>query len=248
MIAVELVVPLGSAVSGLRWFNNDGSAAFPRVEIVGGDATGQPALDRVLASESNITGSSLGWSEMEFTVPVGGADRPIFAVFHLPAYRERTDAGVGGGPGIGYREGANGVTTYLGDGANAWVRLAPTAQLAVEAITTGGTAFLAGDAGEAGESMKAQYETALLPAIPNPANPVTNIHFTLAQDTQVGVTVYNQRGARVTQLYQGKLPAGEHLLKWRGQDDAGSEVASGVYFVKMVLPENTFSQRVVIVR
>ena len=64
----------------------------------------------------------------------------------------------------------------------------------------------------------------------------------------MALTVYNQRGGRVKELYQGKLPAGEHLLKWRGQDSAGSEVASGVYFLKMVLPGQTLSQRVVIVR
>jgi flagellar hook assembly protein FlgD len=109
--------------------------------------------------------------------------------------------------------------------------------------------LLAGKDDEVGSgSTKVSYETALLPAVPNPANPSTNVHFTLARESQVQLVVYNQRGARVCDLSRGKLPAGDHLLKWRGQDNGGNEVASGVYFLKMVLPDQSLSQRVVIVR
>jgi len=97
-------------------------------------------------------------------------------------------------------------------------------------------------------SGKEGYQTALLPAVPNPANPATDVHFTLGQPTELGITVYNQQGRRVKQLYQGTLPAGEHLLKWRGLDSSGRSVASGIYFIKMTLPGQTFSQRVAIVR
>ena len=127
--------------------------------------------------------------------------------------------------------------------------MAPKTRLAVEPLTTGGAAFMAGGNPDDGpQGNQVAYETALLPAVPNPANPVTNIRFSLARDSQVLLTVYNQRGASVNQMYQGILPAGEHLLKWRGLDDSGHEVASGVYFIKMVLPGQVFSERVVIVR
>lgn len=197
LIAVQLAVPVGSAVSGLRWFNNDGSAAFPRVEIVEGDEYGLPDVESVLTSQSNVAGGSLGWSEVEFPVPAGNAETALFAVFHLPAYMERTDAGVGGGPGIGYREGTNSLSAYLGDGEGQWIRLSPSTEMAVDAVLTGGAAFMAGDGSRNGSgAQKAQYETALLPAIPNPANPITNLHFTLARSSQVALTVYNQKGAK----------------------------------------------------
>jgi hypothetical protein len=127
--------------------------------------------------------------------------------------------------------------------------MAPKVQVAVEAMATGGAfAKMGSGSGSAVTAGKESYQTALLPAVPNPANPVTDVHFTLGQPTELGVTVYNQRGARVRQLYQGRLPAGDHLLKWRGRDSAGHSVASGVYFIKMTLPGRTFSQRVAIVR
>ena len=247
-IAVQLELGPGEAVSGLRFYNNDGSATFPAVLLVEGSPTGELDPSNPLASLADVTGNSLGWSEIEFPVPIGDPGGGVFAVFRLPAFDERDDAGVGGGAGLGYRVVENAPPAYLSPDGVDWVRLSPRTELAVEPIVVGGSqAKMAGNDRADGKAAVV-YRTALMPAVPNPANPATNIRFSLAQPMRVQFTIYNQRGARVTRLYEGKLPAGEHLLKWRGQDDGGHEVASGVYFVRMKLRDQALSQRVTIVR
>ena len=73
---------------------------------------------------------------------------------------------------------------------------------------------------------------ALRGAVPNPFNPATAIRLDLPRDGRVLVEVFDARGARVRTLHDGPLPAGEQVLAWRGQDDAGRPLSSGVYFAR----------------
>ena len=68
---------------------------------------------------------------------------------------------------------------------------------------------------------------------PNPFNPVTRIDFDLPQQQQVQVDVYNLRGQLVRRLLNNNLPAGSHQVVWNGRNDAGSAVASGIYFYRL---------------
>jgi hypothetical protein len=72
------------------------------------------------------------------------------------------------------------------------------------------------------------------PVHPNPFNPSSTIPFALPEPGRVTVRVYNLRGQRIATLLDATLPAGAHSVLWRGQDAAGSAVASGVYVVRAV--------------
>lgn len=63
---------------------------------------------------------------------------------------------------------------------------------------------------------------------PNPFNPSTTIEYTLDQDAQVTITIFNMVGHQVAVLQNERMPAGTHVVKW----DA-SKVASGVYFYRV---------------
>ncbi len=76
--------------------------------------------------------------------------------------------------------------------------------------------------------------TGLLPPFPNPFNPGTSVVFELAEPARASLTVYDVRGRRVAELHQGDLPAGRHTFRWEGRDQAGRQVASGVYLVRFV--------------
>lgn len=52
----------------------------------------------------------------------------------------------------------------------------------------------------------------------------------------VNITVYNLRGEVVRRLVNGRLEAGEHAVAWDGRNDAGREVAEGLYFVAVNAP------------
>ncbi len=68
---------------------------------------------------------------------------------------------------------------------------------------------------------------------PNPFNPETTIKFSLEEDTEATVSIYNMRGQLIKTLHNGLLKKGEHRLIWNGRDDNGRYVGSGVYFYRL---------------
>lgn len=68
---------------------------------------------------------------------------------------------------------------------------------------------------------------------PNPFNSGTTISYHLKEDSRVSLAVYNVKGQRVKVLLDDIVKSGEHEVIWHGIDDAGSPVASGVYFYKI---------------
>ena len=75
--------------------------------------------------------------------------------------------------------------------------------------------------------------TQLLANEPNPFNPSTRIRFQLERSGDVKVGVYDVAGRPVRHLHAGRLEAGDHALVWDGTDDAGRNVASGVYYGRL---------------
>lgn len=66
-------------------------------------------------------------------------------------------------------------------------------------------------------------------AFPNPSSSV-NLAFTLPRAVDVELGVYDLVGRRVALLASGTLQAGSYQKVWRGLDDGGNKVHSGVYF------------------
>lgn len=69
---------------------------------------------------------------------------------------------------------------------------------------------------------------------PNPFNPFTTIRFYVEQSGQVDLTIFNVLGQKVRRLRNGNLQAGQHQVIWNGHDDSGRQVASGIYFYRLV--------------
>ncbi len=68
---------------------------------------------------------------------------------------------------------------------------------------------------------------------PNPFNPTTTISFSLQNNSNVEISIYNIKGQRVKQLVSDQLASGEHSVVWNGKDDNYQPVGSGVYFYKL---------------
>jgi hypothetical protein len=90
--------------------------------------------------------------------------------------------------------------------------------------------------------------TRLLPNVPNPFNPMTEIRFELAKPQQVRVTIYDVTGRRVKVLAEGHMQAGPHTRIWQGRDSAGRQVPSGVYYVRMVAGDKIDHQKVMLLK
>ena len=71
---------------------------------------------------------------------------------------------------------------------------------------------------------------ALYENYPNPFNPVTTIRFDVPEVSDVNITVYNVLGKQVNSIDLNTMSPGKHHIKWRGIDNAGKPVSSGLYF------------------
>jgi len=83
---------------------------------------------------------------------------------------------------------------------------------------------------------------------PNPFNPATVIRFVLPAAGRARLAVLDLRGRLVAELLDDDLPAGEHAATWRGRDDSGADVASGVYLYRLETAAGRQTRRLTLLR
>jgi len=83
---------------------------------------------------------------------------------------------------------------------------------------------------------------------PNPFNPTTNIGFRILDFGFVSLKVYDLLGKEIAILVNKKLPPGEYEVQWDGRDDAGKEVASGLYIYRLQAEGFTQSRKMLLLR
>jgi 5'-nucleotidase/UDP-sugar diphosphatase len=68
---------------------------------------------------------------------------------------------------------------------------------------------------------------------PNPFNPETQISYSLPEDGQVRLAIYNVLGQQVKVLVDEYQSAGTKTVVWDGRNQNGEQVSSGIYFYKL---------------
>lgn len=68
---------------------------------------------------------------------------------------------------------------------------------------------------------------------PNPFNPSTTVEFSISQNQEVNISVFNIKGQKVKTLSKGMMEKGLHRIVWDGRNDTGHSVSSGIYFFMM---------------
>ncbi|MFZ5434265.1 MAG: T9SS type A sorting domain-containing protein [Calditrichota bacterium] len=86
-------------------------------------------------------------------------------------------------------------------------------------------------------------EFALSEVYPNPFNSTATISFTLSSPMVMDVALYDLLGRRVQTLTKGPLSSGFHRVQIEG-----SQLSSGMYFVRLTSPKRTLSQPVVLLK
>ncbi len=66
----------------------------------------------------------------------------------------------------------------------------------------------------------------------NPARRDLALRYVLPRSLDVSIEIYNVIGERVTTLFSGRRSAGEYAVVWKGTDDRGKHLPSGVYFCR----------------
>lgn len=84
--------------------------------------------------------------------------------------------------------------------------------------------------------------------IPNPFNPSTAIDFEIARPGHVRLEVYDVLGRRIRTLVDEPRAAGRQRVNWRGEDDRGRPVATGLYFVILQAHGTTATQKITLLK
>ena len=82
------------------------------------------------------------------------------------------------------------------------------------------------------ESILIPQENILYQNYPNPFNSSTKITFTLANDSNVKIAIYNIHGAEITKLVDEYLNAGTHDIVM-SLTELPKNISSGVYFYRL---------------
>jgi hypothetical protein len=80
-------------------------------------------------------------------------------------------------------------------------------------------------------------------AYPNPFTDETNISFSLSEEMNISIDVYNMSGQKVTTLGNSNYTAGTHILKWNARADGASE---GIYFFRMLTENEVITRKVIL--
>ncbi len=88
----------------------------------------------------------------------------------------------------------------------------------------------------------------LHPATPNPFNPMTRIDYELSEASVVSLEVYDAAGRVVRTLERGTRPAGRHSVTWKGTNDSGVAVSSGVYFYRLGTEDSSETRSMLLVK
>ncbi len=77
------------------------------------------------------------------------------------------------------------------------------------------------------------FATRLYQNYPNPFNPTTIISYELKETEEIELFIYNLSGQLVKTLRNGVQEKGRHTVEWKGKDNSGRGVSSGVYFYRL---------------
>ncbi|MBI2619890.1 MAG: T9SS type A sorting domain-containing protein [Ignavibacteriales bacterium] len=101
-----------------------------------------------------------------------------------------------------------------------------------------GSGFLAGLASQSGitsvqdeQALPLTFE--LYQNYPNPFNPSTTITYDIPELSRVTIRLFNLLGQLVATITDGEQPPGQYRIVWKGQNDTGVQVSSGVYFYRI---------------
>lgn len=98
------------------------------------------------------------------------------------------------------------------------------------------------------EYLRALPQFSLEQNYPNPFNPDTTIRYSLAEGTQVDITIYSATGQQVRNLVSEYRTVGAHTTTWDGTDDKSRRVASGVYHFRLTAGNFSAVRRMILLK
>lgn len=155
----------------------------------------------------------------------------------------------------------DGVWLGLGSGVQTWDPFwVPSATVVFDdGLYFGGNIMLAGeipsayvarwsDGGATDVPEDRERSRMALRAHPNPFRGETVIQYETMCPVDVNLAVYDASGRLVRVLRRDTAMSGYYAYRWSGEDQSGSPVAAGVYFVRLAVHDGVVSHRIVLIR
>ena len=98
------------------------------------------------------------------------------------------------------------------------------------------------------EEEKAPRALALHQNYPNPFNPQTRINFVMPRAGSAKLTIFDIRGARVANIFDGLLEPGPQSVSWNGRDSNGRSVATGLYLYRLEACGTELTRKMLLLR
>jgi hypothetical protein len=92
------------------------------------------------------------------------------------------------------------------------------------------------------------YSLALMPVSPNPVRGNTLIHYSLPNETDVTLKVYNILGQEVRTLVDSHQKSGKHSVTFDTKDSRGNALPQGVYFYRLNVGKNSLTKKITLIR
>lgn len=83
---------------------------------------------------------------------------------------------------------------------------------------------------------------------PNPFNPSTTISYSVPDNGDVTITIYNAKGQLVNSLVNEYKNKGNYQVIWNGKDINGNSVASGLYITRLVSGGETVKNKMLLMK
>ena len=83
---------------------------------------------------------------------------------------------------------------------------------------------------------------------PNPFNPSTKITYRLNKPALVKLSVYDITGREVNRLVDRYQSVGDYNISWNSNDDNGQKMASGMYFARLNVDNESVSRKMVMTK
>ena len=87
---------------------------------------------------------------------------------------------------------------------------------------------------------------AVIQAYPNPFASEVTLSYALAEPGFVSLFIYDVNGRCIKQLVRSNQPAGEQKVTWNGTNDAGTQVAPGLYFYSAIINGESITGKLIL--
>ncbi len=83
---------------------------------------------------------------------------------------------------------------------------------------------------------------------PNPVDNYTEIEFTITEDLDLTITIYNLIGEPVKVIAKGRYLKGSHRIAWHADDNEGIIVPNGIYFYRLESKKGVAIKQLIVLR